>query len=50
MNLTLFFKITILGSGKDYVRETYKDESAALLHLENMGHMIPKLFEVSEIN
>ena len=45
----LFFNITICGSGKAYVREAYKDGAAALFHLKNMGHMIPKLFEVSDI-
>ena len=45
----LFFNITTCGSDKVYVREAYKDGSAALFHLKNMGHMIPKLFEVSDI-
>ena len=31
------------------VREAYKDCAAALFHLKNMGNMIPKLFEVSDI-
>ena len=44
----LFFNITTCGSDKAYVREAYK-EYAALFHLKNMGHMIPKLFEVSDI-
>ena len=43
----LFFNITIYGSDKAYLRETYKGGVAALFHLKNMGHMIPKLFEVS---
>ena len=46
----LFFNITACGSDKAYVREAYKDGAAALLHLKNMGHMIPKLFEVADIN
>ena len=46
----LFFNITICGSDKAYVREAYKDGAAALFHLKNMGHMIPKLFEVANIN
>ena len=45
----LFFNITTCGSDKAYVREAYKDGAAALFHLKNMGHMIPKLFEVSDI-
>ena len=46
----LFFNITKSGSDKAFVREAYKDGAAALNHLENMGHMIPKLFEVADIN
>ena len=46
----LFFNITKCGSDKAYVREAYKDGAAALFHLKNMGHMIPKLFEVADIN
>ena len=46
----LFFNITICRPNKAYVREAYKDGAAALFHLKNMGHMIPKLFEVSDIN
>ena len=46
----LFFNITACGSDKAYVREAYKDGTAALFHLKNMGHMIPKLFEVADIN
>ena len=46
----LFFNITTCGSDKAYVREAYKDGAAALFHLKNMGHMIPKLFEVADIN
>ena len=46
----LFFNITACGSDKAYVREAYKDGSAALFHLKNMGHMIPKLFEVADID
>ena len=46
----LFFNITVCGSDKAYVREAYKDGAAALFHLKNMGHMIPKLFEVADIN
>ena len=45
----LFFNITTCGQDKAYVREAYKDGAAALFHLKNMGHMIPKLFEVTEI-
>ena len=43
-----FFNITTFGSYRAYVREAYKDGAAALFHLKNMGHMIPKLFEVSD--
>ena len=46
----LFFNITTCGSDKVFVREGYKDGAAALLHLKNMEHMIPKLFEVADIN
>ena len=46
----LFFNITACGSDKAYVREAYKDGAAALFNLKNMGHMIPKLFEVADIN
>ena len=46
----LFFNITASGSDKAFVREAYKDGAAALFHLKNMGHMIPKLFEVADIN
>ena len=46
----LFFNITKFGSNKFYLREAYKDGSAALVHLKNMRHMIPKLFEVANIN
>jgi len=46
----LFFNITACGSDKAYVREAYKDGDAALFHLKNMGHMIPKLFEVADID
>ena len=46
----LFFNITTCGSDKAYVREGYKDGAAALFHLKNMGHMIPKLFEVADID
>ncbi len=46
----LFFNITACGSDKAYVREAYKDAAAALFHLKNMGHMIPKLFEVADID
>jgi len=46
----LFFNITKSGLDKVYVREAYKDGAAALFHLKNMGHMIPKLFEVADIN
>ena len=45
----LFFNITKCGSDKAYVREAYKDGAAALNHFENMGHMIPKLYEVADI-
>ena len=43
------FLITTCGSDKVHVREAYKDGAADLFHLKNMGHMIPKLFEVSNI-
>ena len=46
----LFFNITKFGSNKFYLREAYKDGAAALVHLKNMRHMIPKLFEVADIN
>ena len=46
----LFFNITTCGSNKAFVREAYKDGTAALFHLKNMGHMIPKLFEVADID
>ena len=46
----LFFNITACGSDRAFVREAYKDGAAALFHLKNMGHMIPKLFEVADIN
>ena len=46
----LFFNITIFGTSKAFVREAYKDGAAAVNHLKNMGHMIPKLFEVADIN
>jgi len=46
----LFFNITTCGSDKAYVRELYKDGAAALFHLKSMGHMIPKLLELAEIN
>ena len=46
----LFFNITTFGLDKAFVREGYKDGAAALFHLKNMGHMIPKLFEVADIN
>ncbi len=49
MKLTAFFNITTCGSDKAYVREVYKDGAATLFHLKNMGHMIPKFFEVSDI-
>ncbi len=49
MTLTAFFYITTCGSDKAYEREAYKDGAAALFHLKNMGYMIPKLFEVSDI-
>ena len=49
MNLTAFFNITTWGSDKAYVRKAYKDCAADLFHLKNMEHMIPKLFEVSDI-
>ena len=38
-----------MRADRAYVREAYKDGAAALLHLKNMGYMIPKLFEVSDI-
>ena len=46
----LFFNITTCGSDKAFVREAYKDGAAAVNHLNNMGHMIPKLFEVADID
>ena len=46
----LFFNITTCGSDKAYVREAYKAGDEALCHLNNMGHMIPKLFEVADID
>ena len=49
IHLATFFNITICGSEKVYVREAFQDGAAALFHLKNMGHMIPKLFEVSDI-
>ncbi len=49
MNLTAFFNITTCGSDKAYIREAYKDGTAALFYLKNMGHMIPKLYEFSDI-
>ena len=47
-------RLSLVGSemcirDRAYVREAYKDGAAALFHLKNMGHMIPKLFEVSDI-
>ncbi len=45
----LFFNITACRSDKAYVREAYKEGAAALFHFKNMGHMIPKLFEVLNI-
>ena len=44
-----YYNITTCWADKAYAREAYKDGAAALLHLKNMGHMIPKLFEVSDI-
>ena len=32
------------------MREAYKDGAAALFHLKNMGHLIPKLFEVADFS
>ena len=50
MNLTFyFFNITTCVSEKAYVREAYKNGTAALSHLKNMGHMIPNLFKVGDI-
>ena len=46
----LFFNITICGSDKAYVREAYKDGAAALIHLKIMGDIIPRLFELADIN
>jgi len=45
----LFLNITKCGSDKAYLREAERDGAAALLHLKNMGHMIPKLFEAVDI-
>ena len=45
----LSLNITPCSSDKVYVREAYIDGAAALSHLKNMGHMISKLFEVSDI-
>ena len=44
----LFFNITTCGWDKAYVREAYKDGAAFSFHLKNMGHMLSKLFEVSD--
>ena len=46
----LFFNITTCRSDKAYLREVYKYGATSLFHLNNMGHMIPKLFEVAIIN
>ena len=43
----LLFNITKFVSNKFYLREAYKYGAAALVHLKNMRHMIPKLFEVT---
>tara|TARA_B100000941_G_scaffold241916_1_gene185636 strand:- start:91 stop:444 length:354 start_codon:yes stop_codon:yes gene_type:complete len=45
----LFFNITTCGSDKAFVREAYKDGAAASNHFKNMGHLIPKMFEVADI-
>ena len=50
MNRTIFINISTCGSDKVYVNEAYKDGTAALFHLKNKGYIIPKLFEVSDIN
>ena len=34
---------------RHYVREAYKYGTVALFHLKDMGHMILKLFELSDI-
>ena len=49
MYLIVFFFITTSGSDKVYLGGAYKDDAAALFHLKNMGHMIAKLFGVSDI-
>ena len=46
----LFFNITTCGSDKAYIIEAFKDCAATSFHLKYMGHMIPKLFEVADIN
>ena len=50
MNLTVFFLISLCGSDKAYVERYNQGGNAALFHLKNMGHIIPKLFEVADIN
>ena len=45
----LFFNITTCGSDKAFVREAYRNGAAAVNHLKNMGHMIPKIYEVADI-
>ena len=46
----LLFNITKFVSNKFYLTEAYKDSAAALIHLKNMRHMIPKLFKIAYIN
>ena len=45
----LFFNIITCGSDKAFVREGYNDGATALFHLNNMSHMILRLFEVAYI-
>ena len=49
MYLNVFFIITICLSDKAYVKEEYKDNTAVLFQLKNIGQIIPKLFELSDI-
>ena len=42
----LLFNITKFVSNKFYLTEAYKDAAAALIHLKNMRHMIPKLLKL----
>ena len=50
MNQTAFFLISLhAGQIRLMLERDIKNGTAALFHLKNMGHMIPKLFEVSDI-